>query len=323
MFSQRLCALLLASAATLTACGGGGGGIASIPDPITQPPPPPPGGPLPPAHIGLVSDQPFVALGTQDAYTTDANGGHITPSSGPSSADVQFSYNPATNDYSISLPGFQAGTLANIAYNGTAGHVATSTTSQVSDGSSATLQPLFVMLPVPGSSHSPYTYTSFGTWNGRTGVSQTGDISRSEGIFAYGIPTAQGDVPINGSASYTAQIYATTGPNSYPSVGGDVNLLFNFAAGTLSGSMHPKIDDNFDGIFVDFGQFDFKNTVYSTGSTTFSGQFVVPGLPNADSSFNGNFTGPNAAELMARFQTPFLLNGNQGTISGVWVGKKN
>ena len=49
----------------------------------------------------------------------------------------------------------------------------------------------------------------------------------------------------------------------------------------------------------------------------------VPGLPNADSSFEGNFTGPNAAELMARFEAPFLVDGQQGTLSGAWVGKKN
>lgn len=87
--------------------------------------------------------------------------------------------------------------------------------------------------------------------------------------------------------------------------------------------MNPKIVDSFDGIFIDFGQFDFKQTVYSAGSATFSGKFVVPGLPNADSSFNGNFTGPDAAELMARFITPVQRGDVQQTISGVWIGKKD
>jgi hypothetical protein len=260
-----------------------------------------------------------------DTYSTDSAGNHATPLSGPSAQNVQFSYDPASNLYFISLPGFQQGYLDNIAYNGSAGQVATGSVSQVAELSFGVLQPVFVTLPVPGSTFSPYTYTSLGSWNGQTGTAANGDILRSEGIFAYGIPTAPGDVPTIGSASYTAEIIGTLGPDTYPpnGVGGDVSLLFNFAAGTLSGSMHPQIIDGFDGIFVDFGHFDFTQTVYSPGSTAFSGKFIVPGLPNADSSFNGIFTGPQAVELMAQFQTPFLLNGDQGTISGVWVGKKN
>ena len=91
----------------------------------------------------------------------------------------------------------------------------------------------------------------------------------------------------------------------------------------LSGSMHAGIFDTFDGIIMDFGKYDFTQTVYSSGSTTFSGKFVVPGLPNADSSFAGVLTGPGAAEPMARFQAPYLFNGQQGTMFGVWVGKKD
>jgi hypothetical protein len=113
---------------------------------------------------------------------------------------VQFSYDLAHNDYLITLPGFQQGKFGSPAYNGSAGQVATESTSQVLELSSG--NPLaFVTLPVPGSSFSPYTYTSFGAWSGQTGTTSTGQIVRSEGIFAYGIPTAPGDVPISGSAS--------------------------------------------------------------------------------------------------------------------------
>ena len=319
-----------ASALTLALCacgggGGGGGGVESLPPPPSPPAPPPPPAVLPPDHLGLVSGQPFAALGVSDGYTTSASGNERQALSAPSAAAVQLSYDASTNTYQISLPGFQTGTLANIAYNGSSGEVATSTTSQVTAGSSATLQPVFVSLPVPGSHFSPYTYTSFGSWNGETGQTADGRIIREEGEFAYGIPTQPGDVPISGSASYTAEIRATLGPanGDFPFVQGDVNLLFDFGHGSLTGSMHPRIADSFDGIFVDYGQFDFKDTVYSTGSTTFSGKFVVPGLPNADSFFDGNFTGPGAAELMARFETPYLTSGQQGTISGVWIGKKH
>ena len=236
--------------------------------------------------------------------------------SGQSPANVQFSYHSSNNTYEISLPGFQTGNLATIGYNGSEGQVATSTTNQVTAGSSSTLQPVFVMLPVPGSGYSQFSYTSFGSWGVPTGG------AGSEGIFAYGIPTAAGDVPTTGSANYSADIHASASTIPGFEVSGSTQLLFDFAGGTLSGSMHPKIADAFDGIFVDFGQYDFTQTVYSTGSTTFSGRFIVPNLPGADSFFSGNFTGPNAAELMARFQAPYSRSGQDGTLSGIWIGKK-
>ena len=324
---QHLAILLLAAAGlALGGCGGGGTQVASIPTPpVTPTPTPTPTSVLPPAHLGLVSSAPFAVLSMGDTYSTRPAGNTATLLSGPAAQNVQFSYDPAENIYFISLPGFQQGMLGNTGYNGSAGQVATSSVSHVLELSFGIELPATVFLPVPGSNSSPYTYTSFGSWNGQTGVSASGDILHAEGIFAYGIPTAAGDVPTIGTAGYTAEIIGSLGPNTYPPNGveGQANLLFDFAGGTLSGSMHPRIVDSFDGIFVDFGQFDFKNTVYSSGSATFSGQFVAPGLPNASSSFNGLFTGPHAAELMAQFQTPYLLNGDQGTISGVWVGKKN
>lgn len=323
-----------AAALALSGCGGGGGGGAGfIPAPPATPTPPPPTpmptppspSPLPPPHIGLVSSAPFAVLASADEYTTTAAGTNRTLVSGPSFANVQFSYEASTNSYRISLPGYNSGTLTNTGYNGTVGQPATSSTSQLMEDSFGFVMPVHIFLPVPGASASPYTYTSFGTWDGELRSNNDNQIVRGEGIFAYGIPTAPGDMPTAGSASYTAQIVGTMGPNTYPpnGVGGDVNLLFNFAAGTLSGSMHPQIVDGFDGIFVDFGKYDFTQTVYSTGSTSFSGKFIVPGLPSADSSFEGQFTGPGAAELMSRFRAPFRLNGNDGVISGIWIGKKN
>lgn len=101
-------------------------------------------------------------------------------------------------------------------------------------------------------------------------------------------------------------------------------MSFDFSAGTLAGTMHPGLSDGFGGI-ADYGKYDFTQTVYSRGATNFSGAFIVPGIPDGTSHsfFEGAFTGPGAAELLARFQAPFLYNGQTGTMSGVWVGKKN
>lgn len=327
---RQVCKLAAAAGTlALAACGGGGGAqVASTPAPPPAPPAPPPPSPQPPppiapAHIGLVGTQSFAVLGIGDTYKTDASGQHPTSLSAPARQEVHLSYDPGTNTYQISLPGFQSGTLANTAYNGTSGQLATSSTSQIEENSFGFLLPVFVILPVPGSHLSPYTYTSFGSWDGQTGNGANGDVLRSEGIFAYGIPTSAGDVPVTGSASYAAEIRGSLGPFTDLGVGGEATLLFDFANGKLSGFMHPTLVDGLAGLVVDFGRFDFTQTVYSSGSTTFSGKFIVPNLPNADSSFDGQFTGPQAAELMARFQTPYLSQGQQGTISGVWIGKKN
>ena len=318
---ESLFALLLGGAAcALTACGGGGGGGGGGSLVST---PPPPTGVLPPPNIGLVSSAPFAVVAVEATYAESASGSQSLLS-GPAPQAVQFSYNAATDSYQIDLPSFQAGRLANTMYNGVVGQVATSTTSQVTAGASNALQPVFVMMPVPGTDFSPYTYTSFGDWDGQTGTTAGGDEVRSQGSFAYGIPTAPGDVPVTGSASYNAEIRATMNPgtdNSYW-VGGSASLMFDFSGGTLTGSMHPEIFDGFNGYFLDFGVYGFTQTVYSTGSTSFSGKFLVPGLPGADSFFDGVFTGPDAAELMARFVAPFSIDGQQGTIAGTWIGTK-
>ena len=317
--------LITAAALAVAACGGAGTQIASTPPPppTPTPTPTPPPGPIPPAHLGLVSDQPFAVLAVGTDYKTDATGNPTTIVSGPALQDVHFNYDSATNTYGVTLPGFNAGTLTIIAYNGGSGEPATSSTSQLREGSFGFLVPAFVTLPVPGTSHSPLTYTSLGYWNSETEKLSNGDALRSDGIFAYGIPTQSGDVPITGSATYSASIFGTLGPYSSAQVEGTASMSFDFAAGTLSGSMHPKVNDDWDGIFMDFGQYDFTQTVYSSGSTTFSGKFIVPGLPNADSSFDGRFNGPQAAEVMARFVAPYVFEGSEGTISGVWTGKKN
>lgn len=138
--------------------------------------------------------------------------------------------------------------------------------------------------------------------------------------FAFGIPTAPGDVPVTGSASYTAAIFGSSGYF----LSGDAKLSFDFGTGSLAGYMNPKMAGP-TGI-LDLGRYDFTQTVYSTGSTSFSGRFIVPGGGStADSGFSGLFTGPQAAELMAEFHAPFIdpLTTQWSNFSGLWIGKKD
>jgi hypothetical protein len=147
------------------------------------------------------------------------------------------------------------------------------------------------------------------------------------GSLAFGIPTSPGNMPVQGSASYTGLISGFSNEkyvghwdydDSLASIGGTIGLSFNFGAGTLSGSISPVVQTNSQN---SLGTIGFKNTVYSTASTTFSGAFdiAVPGTNN----FSGQFTGPAAQELIGSFAFPYVSMGDGKTYdaSGAFVGK--
>jgi hypothetical protein len=105
-------------------------------------------------------------------------------------------------------------------------------------------------------------------------------------------------------------------------VWGSIDFSFDFGAGTLSGEMKPYWAPEWDAYSL--GTYTFTNTVYSSGSTTFSGAFIAPPGADGPSSFEGRFNGPRAAELMGSWNAPFkdAINGYSGTMSGVFGGKK-
>jgi hypothetical protein len=177
---------------------------------------------------------------------------------------------------------------------------------------------------VPGTEFSPYSYTTFGSWTGTLGQTADGRISRAEGFLAYGIPTAAAGIPISGSATYSATVQGGTPTGFF--IGGAATLQFQFAAGILSGHFDPIIYDwDFP---ANLGRYDFSNTVFAAGSPNFSGTLSQAGVTGTG-SFNGQFTGPQAEELMAGFvaplNNPFVgpMGGVPDTMFGVWVGKKN
>lgn len=315
-----------ASALTLLLCacgggGGGGGGIASAPPPVLPPtssPTPtsnPP--PLPTGSIGLQGAQQF------QTYSARTDGwGSIE-----AEADaVRISYSAADGSYTVSLPSYQEGKLiprsGNGSFNASGWIDLASTNSDLTVGSGSEVQNVTVTLDWPGT--SKYSHTSFGSWSGSL------PMGHNNGVVAYGIPTSAPDMPVTGSASYNGEIRGlTNGEPASPSGGigpvldvfGTVALSFDFGAGSLSGEMRPKIAPLWDAISL--GVYTFRDTVYSTGSTSFSGAFNVPGS-SANSSFTGSFTGPQGAELMANWMAPFRdpITGGWGTMSGVWVAKR-
>lgn len=293
-----------AAAFALAACDGAGTSVAYIPPP---PPPPPPVSnnqpALPEGSIGLQSDAPFATMAAAYNSQTVTAGNNL----------VQFAYDSSTDKYTITLPGYDTGQLVtkggNGSYDSTGWIDLQSTYNLVSEGTTNATQDVGVILPWPGS--SAYRYTSLGNWNSTDWTAW--------GAFAYGIPTAAGDVPVAGTATYQGEISGVSSTAGL--VSGTVSLNFDFANASLTGVMKPQVSDWWDSYSL--GDYAFRDTSFARGATTFSGSFDVPGS-TAPSSFAGQFTGPQAAELMANWTAPYLDpdSSTWGTMSGVWIAKK-
>ena len=309
----------------LAACGGGGGGggggglnstppPAPTPTPAPAPTPTPTPTPIPPPipdrPIGLTSSAPFKTYSAHE----NAAGALVADVDG-----VKFEYSAANDEYTITLPGYQEGRLVTTGGNGSFNSGSSTwlhlsaTVNAVTVGATSATQPVIVALDWPDSSE--FTYTDFGRWLDPDYTDISGD-----GVFAYGIPTAPGDVPITGSATYTGSIRGLTSDGF--DVWGGVSLAFDFGAGSLSGSMTPEFAPEWDAISL--GVYTFRDTVYSAGQTSFSGAFNAPGLLTGPSSFQGSFTGPSATELMASWLAPYHnpVSHQNGTIAGVWIAKR-
>ena len=142
------------------------------------------------------------------------------------------------------------------------------------------------------------------------------------GYEAVGLATPAGGVPVTGSATYSGQIVGRTSEyqaalaDDFP-VDGSIQLLFDFGLGSLSGSISPNLHQGYT-----LGSLNFRDTVYSTGSTTFSGKFDTS-VAGAN-SFSGLFTGPAAQELIGNFVFPYKspIDGKVYQADGVFAGAK-
>jgi hypothetical protein len=227
----------------------------------------------------------------------------------PALLDTGFSvsFDASANNYVIGVPAsaagvFQANTTGDRYWNG-----------QLKDAATGALQPIFLDVFRPGAQNWDFpnlTYTSFAEYT--TGSGKFGEM-------AFGQATLSTGIPVTGSATYRAFTAGQTDLGT--EIRGSATLQFNFAAGTLGGSFDPYIYDLLAGN-TQLGHYDFVNTVYGVGSTTFSGELSRSGVAELG-AFNGQFTGPTAQELMARWTAPLPGAGNTTTqMFGVWVGKK-
>lgn len=154
-----------------------------------------------------------------------------------------------------------------------------------------------------------------------TGFAGVHDSEKSLGDFAYGIATPASGVPVTGTASYVADLM---GQGDFYSIGGTAKLDFDFAKGSLAGSMRVNGNDPAGWGPYEFGQYDFVRTVYSSGSPSFSGELTNANNNALGGNFSGIFTGPAAQELMGRWKLQIRdIYEPSRTIdaSGVMVGK--
>lgn len=216
--------------------------------------------------------------------------------------------------YEIMLPGGEWDELIPFG-QGTGPNVATDSTHDI-------------QLVLSGSRDNGYKYSEVASYIA-SGPNQFG-------AFAFGTLTPDGAVPVIGSATYSGTVMGTSdviasdsfdGPNR-ASVSGSVDLDFDFGAGTLGGAMTVALGDD-TGASLPLGTFNFKDTVFGVGSTSYSGKFdtTVAG----DNFFLGKFTGPNAEETIGAWTLPFILDTGSSTITadhsahqlfGAWIAKK-
>jgi hypothetical protein len=309
--------LLGAAAAALTACGGDGVDTASnhpLPHPTPAPTPSPTPAPTTtPADVpagavtafAIVDNPPDGKLVVAGVSTTGAIGDLSTASSAPAD-QPEIRYQAATNTYQLKFPDRSWSTLWVAA---DAMHPDT-----LAIGNTGAVLGLNIY-PRPGSGDA-YSYSRLAWYS---------EIGDHYGSVAFGVPTGAEAVPTTGSARYDGVISGETDivyidendPWGWPDargVNGTVTLSFNFADGTLGGSMEPML-----GTSESLGVFTFKDGVYSAGS--YSGRFdtSVAGI----NAFNGQLTGPHGEELIGGWALPFHYAGdNQDHQAvGAWVAK--
>lgn len=301
----------------LGGCGGGGGGGGSsfIPQPPVQPAPPPP----PPPAVTIfahptVGEFASVGASAKVSSINDTNAG-LGPISTADADQPHIRYTSA-GTYEIEVT---TGTWNQLTFYGPAPDGRTILNNGGDSGGT--------FLFMSGSTGHGYQYSELASYDS----ADSGEI----GAFAFGTLTPAGAVPTTGSATFMGTIAGTTdviGSNSFDGpiredATGSVTLNFDFAAGSLDGAINLVLTDA-DGGPVPIGTFNFKDTVFGAGSTSYSGKFDT--ATAGDNFFLGKFTGPNAQETIGAWALPFILDKGSSTITadhkaheafGAWIAK--
>ena len=324
----------LATALALTACGGGGGAthVASTPSPPPSPPPAPPPPPPPPAAAPIkIFAAPAVGQYASVGASIAGPGGNLdtyssgTERFGPISTDpadqahVRYT---AGGFYEVQLAGANWDRL--VPYFGMA-NPDPNTNNYFQPQS---VQMNYGYLATRNSRNDGYLYSELAVWGSAA--------EHRWGHVALGAATPAGGVPTSGSATFQGVVSGSTdimvADNLYGGfyalpTDGSVTLNFDFGAGSLAGRMDLFLPDGMNPIAL--GSYAFQQTMFSAGSTTYSGTFATSAT--GQNFFLGQFTGPNGEETIGAWAVPFVFDHIGTTISGdgqthqafgAWIAKR-
>lgn len=320
-----------AIALALTACGGGGGGgVAPIPSPTPSPtptptptPPPPPitifGSPSP-GEYGVVGASIAGPGGNLDTYSSASDRFGAVSGADQDQAHIRYT---SGGFYEVEMPGQQWDRL--VPYKGDSNPPPDEDYFQP-DG----VPMNYAYLVISRSRLLGYDYSELADW----GSAAAG----RRGFVAFGTLTPTGAVPVTGSASYSGiaagsadvlsadYLYGGYVP-AY--LTGSVQLDFDFSKGALGGALNLSFDDGTTK--TPLGTFAFKDTVFSAGSTSYSGRFDT-NATSGSNFFAGRFTGPHAAETIGAWALPFVYSSGPAGMPpdnqthqafGAWIAKNH
>jgi hypothetical protein len=304
MLSRNVFALTGASALALalSGCGGSNGGVAAISATPVAPTP---------AGMAAVAIFPNTTVST-DFAAIGQEAPHASTAPTITSGGVSVHYDALSGLYVMGFPAAPAAAFyqfTDVTQNATWWY---GDTQEPSGNAPAVLNVLKLSNPL-----LQLTYSTLASYD--TGGMGGGSF----GWMAFGTATTAGGVPKSGSASYTALVRGQS-IDEAASIDGSASFLFDFTAGKLSGHLDPTYHSAGGiGEGYSLGRYDFVNTVYSSGGTSFSGQLSNPGFAS-NGTFDGQFTGPNAQELMSIWSAPFHdpLRNIDSQMFGALVGKQ-
>ena len=280
---------VVASAATLAACCGDGvntGSYSPLPKPIPTPTPTPAPAPTPAIISGATTTQTFEVKGaTFNEVSFPKYDGPLTGASD----QLQIRYDAASNRYEVRQVGQDGWDKLN------GGGSDWSTMSTGLAGTDIRVQII--------NDSDVYSYSALGRWFELDGMS-----AKLSGAIAFGTASDAAAIPRSGSATFDGIISGYTNETwdwadwgrGLGTVDGTIQLKFDFGAGDLAGSISPKVYAN---AAHDLPTMGFIQTIFSKGSTSFSGKFDTS-LTGAN-AFSGIFTGPQANELIGNFVFPY------------------
>lgn len=157
------------------------------------------------------------------------------------------------------------------------------------------------------------TYLRHGSYIGTSPYSPGESVTES---FFFGFPTASGEMPVSGNATYSLGINGSLSGN-----GNRYGLIFestgsfsaDFLTGDIDTSIHFVGTDNNDSSIFDFG------TVSATGAISAGGPGFAGTFDTGSGWFEGAFFGPQAAEMGYEF----FLDAPTFEASGYVWGKKD